>query len=150
MYSMGGSKPSRYSASSMSLEVSAAQSISASGTLTPLRALSFPPRTTFTFNSVSESFSVTLTIMRPSSMSKSKPTAAARMSAFCSTVGFIVILPGRMLSLSSTEMPNSRMSPSLSSTGSPASSPTRNLGPCRSPRTSTFLPSSAANFLMRG
>ena len=45
---------------------------------------------------------------------------------------------------SSLEMPNSRTSPFTNSMGSPASSPTRNLGPCRSPRHSTWLVSSSS------
>mmetsp|Transcript_20638 Transcript_20638/g.47330 ORF Transcript_20638/g.47330 Transcript_20638/m.47330 type:complete len:249 (+) Transcript_20638:1431-2177(+) len=150
MYSIGGSKVSKYSASSMSLVVRAAQSISAPGTLTPLRAFNVPPRTTLTFSSVSESFSVTTTFIKPSSMSKSKPTSAALSKAFCSVVDFIVILPGRMLSLSSLQIPNSRMSPSISGTGSPASSCTRNFGPCKSPRTSTLRPSSLPNLRRSG
>mmetsp|Transcript_92599 Transcript_92599/g.289866 ORF Transcript_92599/g.289866 Transcript_92599/m.289866 type:complete len:321 (-) Transcript_92599:880-1842(-) len=150
MYSQGGSSCSRNSASSMSFSVSAAQSISTSGTFTPLRALSLPPRTTFTLSSVSESFSTTLTFIRPSSMRRSMPGLAALTSARCSTVDFIVIRPGLMLSLSSLQIPNSRMSPSTSGTGSLASSPTRNLGPCRSPRHSTFLPSSSAHLRISG
>mmetsp|Transcript_43891 Transcript_43891/g.98779 ORF Transcript_43891/g.98779 Transcript_43891/m.98779 type:complete len:230 (+) Transcript_43891:832-1521(+) len=150
MYSIGGSNVRRYSASSMSLVVNAAQSISASGTFTPLRALSLPPRITFTLSSVSDNFSTTLTAIRPSSISKSKPTSAAFIRAFCSMVGFMVILPGLMSSLSSLQMPNSKMSPSFNSTGSPANSPTRNFGPCKSPRHSTFLPNSFAYFLING
>mmetsp|Transcript_15487 Transcript_15487/g.36286 ORF Transcript_15487/g.36286 Transcript_15487/m.36286 type:complete len:291 (+) Transcript_15487:1239-2111(+) len=150
MYSIGGSKVSRYSASSISLVVKAAQSISAPGTFTPLRAFRVPPRTTFTFNSVSEIFSVTTTFIKPSSMRRSKPTLAAFIKAFCSMVGFIVILPGRMLSLSSLQMPNSKISPSTNGTGSAASSATRNLGPCKSPSTSTFRPSSFAYWRMSG
>mmetsp|Transcript_99694 Transcript_99694/g.302694 ORF Transcript_99694/g.302694 Transcript_99694/m.302694 type:complete len:307 (+) Transcript_99694:940-1860(+) len=150
MYSHGGSSCSRYSASSMSFSVSAAQSISTSGTFTPLRAFSFPPRTTLTFSSVSDTFSTTLTFMRPSSISRSMPGLAAKTSALCSTVDFMVMRPGLMWSLSSLQMPNSRISPSMSGTGSPASSATRNLGPWRSPKTSTFLPSSLAYLRMRG
>ena len=47
--------PYRYFPSAASLDslaVNAAQSISTSGTLTPLRALSLPPRTTFTCQGV--------------------------------------------------------------------------------------------------
>mmetsp|Transcript_12075 Transcript_12075/g.26320 ORF Transcript_12075/g.26320 Transcript_12075/m.26320 type:complete len:310 (+) Transcript_12075:743-1672(+) len=150
MYSTGGSNCSKYSASSMSFSVRAAQSISTSGTFTPFLAFSLPPRMTLTFSSVSDNFSTTLTFMRPSSMSKSMPTLAAFTRAFCSIVGFMVILPRRMVSLSSTEMPNSNTSPSTKGTGSPASSPTRNFGPWRSPKTSTFRPISVAYFRMRG
>jgi len=150
MYSTGGSRPSRYSASSMSFAVSAGQSISASGTLTPFLAFSFPPRTTFTLSSVSDSFSTTLTTIKPSSMRRSSPTLAAFINAFCSKVGFMVILPGRMLSLSSLQMPNSSTSPLLRGTGSPSSSATRNFGPCKSPRTSHLRPCIREYFLMSG
>mmetsp|Transcript_109907 Transcript_109907/g.310668 ORF Transcript_109907/g.310668 Transcript_109907/m.310668 type:complete len:359 (+) Transcript_109907:883-1959(+) len=150
MYSQGGSSLSRYSASSMSFSVRAAQSISQSGTFTPLRAFSLPPRVTWTLSSVSEIFSVTLTSMRPSSISSAVPAWHALMRAFCSIVGFMVMRPGLMLSLSSLQSPNSKISPSTSGTGSPASSATRNLGPCRSPRTSTFLPSSLAYLRIKG
>mmetsp|Transcript_59733 Transcript_59733/g.139766 ORF Transcript_59733/g.139766 Transcript_59733/m.139766 type:complete len:347 (-) Transcript_59733:627-1667(-) len=129
MYSIGGSSCKRYSASSMSFAVNAAQSISRSGTLTPLRAFNFPPRVTSTFNSVDEIFSVTFTSIKPSSMSRIVPTLHASTKAFCSLVGFMVIRPGLIVSLSSLQMPNSKMSPFLRSTGSAASSPTRNLGP---------------------
>jgi len=150
MYSTGGSSANKYSASSISLEVSAAQSISKSGTFTPFRAFKLPPRITFTFSSVSESFSVTTTSIKPSSMSNVMPGVHPRTSAFCSVVGFMVMRPGLILSLSSLQMPNSRMSPATRGTGSPASSATRNLGPCKSPRTSTFLPISDANFRING
>mmetsp|Transcript_57394 Transcript_57394/g.136624 ORF Transcript_57394/g.136624 Transcript_57394/m.136624 type:complete len:232 (+) Transcript_57394:1348-2043(+) len=150
MYSTGGSSWSRYSASSMSFSVSAAQSISQSGTLTPFRAFSLPPRMIFTLSSVSESFSTTVTFMMPSSMSKSMPTLQAFTRASCSFVGFMVMRPGLMRSLSSLQMPNSKTSPSFSCTGSAANSPTRNLGPCRSPRHSTCFPSSLAVFRIRG
>mmetsp|Transcript_109030 Transcript_109030/g.198602 ORF Transcript_109030/g.198602 Transcript_109030/m.198602 type:complete len:291 (+) Transcript_109030:1444-2316(+) len=150
MYSHGGSRESKYSASSISFVVSAAQSISQSGTLTPLRALSLPPRTTCTFSSVSESFSVTFTDMMPSSSSSSTPGLHALSRAFCSIVGFMVILPGLMLSLSSLEMPNSKISPLFKAIGSPASSPTRNFGPCKSPSTSILRPISWAYFRIKG
>ena len=52
-------------------------------------------------SSVSLSFSTTFTFMMPSSSSKSMPTLEAAIRAFCSMVGFMVILPSRMLSLSS-------------------------------------------------
>mmetsp|Transcript_59740 Transcript_59740/g.139800 ORF Transcript_59740/g.139800 Transcript_59740/m.139800 type:complete len:270 (-) Transcript_59740:68-877(-) len=129
MYSTGGSSCNRYSASSMSFSVRAAQSISQSGTFTPLRALSLPPRMIFTFSSVSETFSTTLTFMMPSSISKSMPTLHAFTSASCSVVGFMVMRPGLIKSESSLQMPNSSTSPSFRGTGSPASSPTRNFGP---------------------
>mmetsp|Transcript_109169 Transcript_109169/g.352445 ORF Transcript_109169/g.352445 Transcript_109169/m.352445 type:complete len:286 (-) Transcript_109169:105-962(-) len=129
MYSQGGSSCSRYSASSTSFSVSAAQSISQSGTFTPFRALSLPPRTTWTFSSASEVFCVTLTSMMPSSISRVTPGWQALMRAFCSIVGFIVMRPGLIWSLSSLQRPNSKISPSTSGTGSPASSATRNLGP---------------------
>mmetsp|Transcript_65602 Transcript_65602/g.147982 ORF Transcript_65602/g.147982 Transcript_65602/m.147982 type:complete len:227 (-) Transcript_65602:210-890(-) len=150
MYSHGGSSCSRNSASSMSFSVNAAQSISTSGTFTPLRALSRPPRTILIFSSVSESFSVTWTFIKPSSMRRSIPGFAAFTNALCSMVDFIVMRPGLMWSLSSTQIPNSKMSPSFRGTGSPASSPTRNLGPCKSPRHSTCLPSSFAVFRIKG
>mmetsp|Transcript_65604 Transcript_65604/g.147992 ORF Transcript_65604/g.147992 Transcript_65604/m.147992 type:complete len:200 (-) Transcript_65604:1757-2356(-) len=151
MYSQGGSSCSRYSASSMSFSVRAAQSISQSGTFTPLRAFSFPPRVIFTFSSVSEHFSITLTSIKPSSISRLTPGLQALINAFCSIVGFMVMRPGLMWSLSSLQRPNSKMSPSLRGTAlSSASSATRNLGPCRSPRHSTFLPSSFAVFRIRG
>mmetsp|Transcript_32171 Transcript_32171/g.86160 ORF Transcript_32171/g.86160 Transcript_32171/m.86160 type:complete len:408 (+) Transcript_32171:1330-2553(+) len=150
MYSQGGSNFSKYSASSTSFSVKAAQSISQSGTFTPFLAFSLPPRTTFTFSSWSLSFWTTATFMRPSSMRRSTPGTQALIRAFCSMVGFIVIRPGFMLSLSSLERPNSKISPSIRGTGSPSSSPTLNLGPCRSPKTSTFLPSSSANLRISG
>mmetsp|Transcript_53721 Transcript_53721/g.129395 ORF Transcript_53721/g.129395 Transcript_53721/m.129395 type:complete len:352 (-) Transcript_53721:544-1599(-) len=150
MYSQGGSSCSKNSASSMSFSVSAAQSISTSGTFTPLRAFSFPPRVTTTLSSFSDTFSVTLTSMRPSSMSRQVPAWQARMRAFCSMVGCMVMRPGLMESSSSLEIPNSSTSPSTKGTGSLLSSPTRNFGPCKSPSTSTFLPSSLAYLRMRG
>mmetsp|Transcript_47425 Transcript_47425/g.146659 ORF Transcript_47425/g.146659 Transcript_47425/m.146659 type:complete len:321 (-) Transcript_47425:99-1061(-) len=150
MYSQGGSSCNRNSASSMSFSVSAAQSISTSGTFTPLRAFSLPPRMTLTLSSVSESFSTTFTFIRPSSIRRSMPGLAAFTRARCSTVDFIVMRPGLMASLSSRQMPNSRRSPSTRGTGSPASSATRNLGPWRSPRHSTFLPSSSAHLRISG
>jgi len=150
MYSQGGSKLSKYSASSMSFSVSAAQSISTSGTFTPFLALSFPPRTTCTFSSVSLHFSSTLTSMIPSSISRVTPGLQALTNAFCSIVGFMVIRPGRMLSLSSLQIPNSKTSPLTKGTASPSSSATRNLGPCKSPSTSTFLPIAAAVLRMSG
>mmetsp|Transcript_70461 Transcript_70461/g.222597 ORF Transcript_70461/g.222597 Transcript_70461/m.222597 type:complete len:307 (-) Transcript_70461:514-1434(-) len=150
MYSQGGSSVSRYSASSMSFAVRAAQSISMSGTFTPFLAFSLPPRVTTTLSSVSERFSTTLTSMRPSSMSSLVPTLHPFTRAFCSRVGFIVIRPVLMVSPSSLQMPNSSTSPSTRGTGSPWSSPTRNFGPCRSPSTSTSLPSSLAYLRMRG
>mmetsp|Transcript_57390 Transcript_57390/g.136615 ORF Transcript_57390/g.136615 Transcript_57390/m.136615 type:complete len:232 (+) Transcript_57390:25-720(+) len=150
MYSMGGSSFKRNSASSTSFSVRAAQSICTVGTLTPFRALSLPPRTTFTLSSVSEHFSTTFTSMMPSSSSKGVPGWHAFTSAFCSMVGFMVMRPGRIRSLSSLQMPNSKTSPSFSCTGSAANSPTRNLGPCRSPRHSTCFPSSLAVFRIRG
>mmetsp|Transcript_80164 Transcript_80164/g.245040 ORF Transcript_80164/g.245040 Transcript_80164/m.245040 type:complete len:260 (-) Transcript_80164:148-927(-) len=150
MYSTGGSNCKRNSASSMSFAVKAAQSISTSGTFTPFRAFNFPPRTTLTLSSVSETFSTTLTFMSPSSISRSMPGWAARTRAFCSTVAFMVMRPGLMWSLSSLQMPNSRTSPSTSGTGSPASSATRNFGPCRSPRHSICLPISLAYLRIRG
>jgi len=73
MYSTGGSRDKRYSASSMSLVVKAAQSISASGTFTPLRAFSLPPRMICTLSSVSDTFSVTFTSIKPSSMRSTDP-----------------------------------------------------------------------------
>mmetsp|Transcript_69320 Transcript_69320/g.187366 ORF Transcript_69320/g.187366 Transcript_69320/m.187366 type:complete len:332 (+) Transcript_69320:109-1104(+) len=150
MYSHGGSSWSRNSASSMSFTVRAAQSISTSGTFTPFLAFSIPPRTILTFSSVSESFSSTRTSMRPSSIRSTVPTWQPLTRAFCSAVGFMVMRPGRMASSSETQIPNSTTSPLFSGTGSPASSPTRNLGPCKSPSTSTFLPSSLAYFRIRG
>mmetsp|Transcript_108185 Transcript_108185/g.301635 ORF Transcript_108185/g.301635 Transcript_108185/m.301635 type:complete len:249 (-) Transcript_108185:18-764(-) len=150
MYSQGGSSCSRYSASSMSFEVSAAQSISMSGTFTPFLAFSVPPRTTWTFSSLSESFSVTFTSMRPSSIRRVVPTVQPFTSAFCSVVENIVIRPGLILSSSSLAMPNSKISPLTRGTGASASSPTRNFGPCRSPSTSTSLPSSLAYLRIRG
>mmetsp|Transcript_136550 Transcript_136550/g.424248 ORF Transcript_136550/g.424248 Transcript_136550/m.424248 type:complete len:308 (+) Transcript_136550:1205-2128(+) len=150
MYSHGGSSCNRNLASSMSFSVRAAQSISTSGTFTPLRAFSLPPRMTLTLSSVSESFSTTWTFIKPSSMSRSMPGLAALTKASCSIVDFMVMRPGLMVSLSSLQIPNSMTSPSTSGTGSPASSPTRNFGPCRSPRTSTFLPISAAVLRMSG
>mmetsp|Transcript_60128 Transcript_60128/g.175707 ORF Transcript_60128/g.175707 Transcript_60128/m.175707 type:complete len:291 (+) Transcript_60128:239-1111(+) len=150
MYSQGGSSCSKNSASSMSFSVSAAQSISTSGTFTPLRALSLPPRTILTLSSVSETFSVTCTFIKPSSISRSMPGLAALTRAHCSIVDFMVMRPGLMVSFSSLQMPNSKISPSTNGTGSPCSSPTRNFGPCRSPKTSTFLPSSAAYLRMSG
>jgi len=102
------------------------------------------------FSSVFEIFSTTFVSMMPSSISNTVPTLAAFTSAFCSRVGFIVMRPGLMLSLSSLAMPNSTMSPLFNSTGSPANSPTRNLGPCKSPRHVIFLPFSLAHFRMIG
>mmetsp|Transcript_32173 Transcript_32173/g.86168 ORF Transcript_32173/g.86168 Transcript_32173/m.86168 type:complete len:349 (-) Transcript_32173:646-1692(-) len=150
MYSQGGSNFSKYSASSTSFSVNAAQSISQSGTLTPFLAFNLPPRTTFTFIAVSFIFSTTVTFINPSSMRRSTPGLQAFKRAICSSVGFIVIRPGLMWSLSLTHKANSTISPSISGTGPPASSATRNFGPCRSPSTSTFLPSSRANFLIKG
>mmetsp|Transcript_19429 Transcript_19429/g.67729 ORF Transcript_19429/g.67729 Transcript_19429/m.67729 type:complete len:337 (+) Transcript_19429:838-1848(+) len=150
MYSQGGSNCSKNSASSMSFSVKAAQSISTSGTFTPFLALSLPPRMTLTFSSVSDNFSTTLTFMIPSSINKSVPTFAAFMRAFCSVVDFMVMRPGRMWSFSSTQMPNSKISPFTNGTGSPANSATRNFGPCRSPRHSTCLPNSLALWRISG
>mmetsp|Transcript_108184 Transcript_108184/g.301631 ORF Transcript_108184/g.301631 Transcript_108184/m.301631 type:complete len:249 (-) Transcript_108184:18-764(-) len=150
MYSQGGSSCSKYSASSTSFSVRAAQSISQSGTFTPFRAFKFPPRTIWTFSSSSEIFSVTLTSMIPSSISRTVPAWQALISAFCSIVGCMVMRPGLIMSLPSLQRPNSKISPSTSGTGSPASSATRNFGPWRSPRTSTFLPSSVAVLRMSG
>jgi len=150
MYSIGGSNCKRYSASSMSFTVSAGQSISTSGTLTPFRAFNFPPRMISILSSVSEIFSTTFVSMMPSSINNTVPTVAAFTNAFCSRVGFMVIRPGLMLSLSSLQMPNSTMSPFFNGTGSPANSPTRNLGPCKSPRHVTFLPISLAHFRING
>mmetsp|Transcript_63804 Transcript_63804/g.180055 ORF Transcript_63804/g.180055 Transcript_63804/m.180055 type:complete len:359 (+) Transcript_63804:636-1712(+) len=150
MYSTGGSSCKRYSASSMSFSVRAAHATSMSGTLTPFLAFSLPPRVTRTLSSVSESFSTTLTSINPSSMSNAVPTWQPFTRAFCSMVGFMAMRPGRIMSLSSVQIPNSRMSPLIKGTGSPASSPTRNLGPCRSPRTCTSLPISAAYLRIRG
>mmetsp|Transcript_133232 Transcript_133232/g.259382 ORF Transcript_133232/g.259382 Transcript_133232/m.259382 type:complete len:234 (-) Transcript_133232:208-909(-) len=150
MYSQGGSNVSRYSASSMSFAVNAAQSISHSGTLTPFRAFSLPPRSTCTLNSASDTFSMTFTAIRPSSINRVTPGLQALISAFCSTVGCIVMRPGLMLSLLSLQRPNSMTSPSTSGTASPASSATRNFGPCKSPSTSTFLPNSLATLRMSG
>mmetsp|Transcript_12370 Transcript_12370/g.31225 ORF Transcript_12370/g.31225 Transcript_12370/m.31225 type:complete len:229 (-) Transcript_12370:106-792(-) len=62
----------------------------------------------------------------------------------------MVMRPGRMESLSSTLMPNSKISPSTSGIGSPANSPTRNFGPCKSPKTSTLRPNSAAYLRIKG
>jgi len=150
MYSHGGSKLSKYSASSMSFSVRAAQSISTSGTLTPFLALSLPPRTTWTLSSVSLHFSRTFTSMMPSSISNVTPGLHAFTRAFCSIVGFMVMRPGLMLSLSSLQIPNSKTSPLFRGTGSPCNSATRNLGPCKSPNTSTFLPMAAAVLRMSG
>eukprot|EP00972_Heterocapsa_arctica_P067675 9990621-Heterocapsa_arctica.AAC.1 len=72
------------------------------------------------------------------------------MSAFCSVVGCIVMRPGRIMSVSSLQMPNSKISPFFSSTGSPASSATRNFGPCRSPRHQISLPASLAALRISG
>mmetsp|Transcript_144080 Transcript_144080/g.365710 ORF Transcript_144080/g.365710 Transcript_144080/m.365710 type:complete len:337 (+) Transcript_144080:522-1532(+) len=150
MYSQGGSSCKRYSASSMSFSVNAAQSISTSGTFTPFLALSMPPRTTLTFNSVSDNFSTTFTFINPSSINKSIPGLAAFTRALCSMVDFMVMRPGRRLSLSSLLMPNSKISPLVKGTGSPANSPTRNFGPCKSPRTSTLRPNSLAYLRIKG
>mmetsp|Transcript_26676 Transcript_26676/g.70775 ORF Transcript_26676/g.70775 Transcript_26676/m.70775 type:complete len:220 (-) Transcript_26676:295-954(-) len=62
----------------------------------------------------------------------------------------MVMRPGRRLSLSSLLMPNSKISPLVKGTGSPANSPTRNFGPCKSPRTSTLRPNSLAYLRIKG
>mmetsp|Transcript_51171 Transcript_51171/g.111082 ORF Transcript_51171/g.111082 Transcript_51171/m.111082 type:complete len:206 (+) Transcript_51171:114-731(+) len=115
MYSIGGSSWRRYSASSISFVVRAAQSISTSGTLTPFLAFSLPPCLTCTTSSVSDFFSSTVTVIRPSSIRRLIPGFAALMRASCSIVGFMVIRPGLIRSCSSLQMPNSRVSPSFKS-----------------------------------
>mmetsp|Transcript_12636 Transcript_12636/g.42202 ORF Transcript_12636/g.42202 Transcript_12636/m.42202 type:complete len:252 (-) Transcript_12636:293-1048(-) len=136
-YSGMGSSESMNSASSMSLAGSAAQSISTSGALTPLRALTRPPLSMTHLSSDSLTFSVTFMASLPSSMSSVSPADDPFTKATCSMVAFMVMRPGLVMSFASFMMPNSTTSPSATDTASSLSvSPTRNLGPCRSPRTS--------------
>mmetsp|Transcript_30973 Transcript_30973/g.62052 ORF Transcript_30973/g.62052 Transcript_30973/m.62052 type:complete len:254 (-) Transcript_30973:33-794(-) len=142
---------SRYAASSRSLTVSAEQSICSSGTLMPLRDLSFPPMTTSTDTHVGLRRSLTFTSMKPSSSRSCMPSVTPLISAVCSVVGVRVMRPGLVRSASLSARPNSSTSPAARGTG--ASSTVieqRNLGPWMSPRILTSRPAAAAVSRMFG
>lgn len=134
----------------MSFAVSAVQSICRSGTLMPLRLLRPPPTSTRHCSSSGETRLVTRSRIAPSSSLTVMPSVSPPTIAVCSLVRASTIRPPAHSSPSEAHSASVTVEPAGSGIGSAFTFAQRNLGPCRSPSSSTGFLSSAETLRIIG